>query len=176
MTRILSAVEHFPDQSGRMGRDNGIGLRTFILALRYTRMRNGDVKSLSVPGFVAGALNTTATQARSFISGPRLHLAYRYWYLATQSKKSLQASEGFPMAMRIVFEIHFRGIAVGRNIHRGGVNPPRAQQHQDHTAALQSQSIGSRSTTAPAGAQDPIVQAQGAMSGRLRGQGKSLIN
>jgi hypothetical protein len=58
MTRILSAVEHYPDQSGRMGRDNGIGLRTFILALRYTRMRNGDVKSLSVPGFVAGALNT----------------------------------------------------------------------------------------------------------------------
>jgi hypothetical protein len=74
MTRILTAVQHYPDQSGRMGRDNGIGLRTFILALRYTGVRNGDVTSLSVPGFVAGALNTAATQARSFISGLRLLL------------------------------------------------------------------------------------------------------
>jgi hypothetical protein len=116
MTRILTAVEHYPDQSGRMGRDNGIGLRTFILALRYTGMRNGDVTSLSVPGFVAGALNTTATQARSFISGPRLHLAYRYWYLATQSISSSKRrfSNGYAHRFRDTFsvELLLAGISI----------------------------------------------------------------
>jgi hypothetical protein len=48
MTRILTAVEHYPDKAGGWGRDNGIRLRAFILALRYTGMSIGDVTSLSV--------------------------------------------------------------------------------------------------------------------------------
>jgi hypothetical protein len=107
MTRILTAVEHYPDKSGRMVRDNGIGLRTFTVALRYTGMRIGDVTSLSVPRFVAEVLNTTATQAKSFISGPETPPCIQLLVLGSAVQEISSSKRRFPMAMRIVFEIHF---------------------------------------------------------------------
>jgi integrase/recombinase XerD len=92
MTEILAAIERYPDKSGKTGRTNAIRLRAFVLTLRYTGMRIGDVTSLSadrlagnkiflytqktgvpvyciVPDFVAEALETV----------PRLSEKYLFW-------------------------------------------------------------------------------------------------
>jgi len=47
MATILSAVERYPDKSGNTGRPNSLRLRAFILTLRYTGLRIGDVTSLT---------------------------------------------------------------------------------------------------------------------------------
>jgi integrase/recombinase XerD len=48
MKRILDAVKAYPDKSGKMGRPNSIRLFAFVLLLRYTGLRIGDVTSLTV--------------------------------------------------------------------------------------------------------------------------------
>lgn len=48
MADILSAVAQYPDKSGNLGRSNAIRLRAFVLTLRYTGMRIGDVTSLRI--------------------------------------------------------------------------------------------------------------------------------
>jgi integrase/recombinase XerD len=45
---ILDAINIFPDRSGKIGRPNSIRLRAFVLTLRYTGLRIGDVTRLSV--------------------------------------------------------------------------------------------------------------------------------
>jgi site-specific recombinase XerD len=47
MGKILAAVEHYPDKSGRTGRANALRLRAFVLVLRYAGLRIGDATSLS---------------------------------------------------------------------------------------------------------------------------------
>jgi integrase/recombinase XerD len=92
MSEILAAIEHYPDKSGKTGRNNAVRLRAFVLTLRYTGMRIGDVTSLDVnrlagnkiflytqktgvpvycivPDFVAEAWETT----------PRLSARYLFW-------------------------------------------------------------------------------------------------
>jgi integrase len=92
MAIILAAVERYPDKSGKTGRPNAARLRAFILTLRYTGLRIGDVTSLTVdrlagnkiflytaktdqpvycvvPNFVAEALEDT----------PRLSDRYFFW-------------------------------------------------------------------------------------------------
>jgi integrase len=82
----------YPDKSGKTGRNNAVRLRAFVLTLRYTGMRIGDVASLDVnrlagnktflytqetgvpvycivPDFVAEAWETT----------PRLSARYLFW-------------------------------------------------------------------------------------------------
>lgn len=48
MKRILDAVKAYPDKSGKMGRPNSMRLFAFVLLLRYTGLRIGDVTSLTV--------------------------------------------------------------------------------------------------------------------------------
>ena len=47
MKRILDAVEKYPNKAGKTGQDNALRLRAFILVLRYSGMRLGDVATLS---------------------------------------------------------------------------------------------------------------------------------
>jgi integrase len=92
MNRILAAIERYPDKSRRFGRPNALRLRAFVLTLRYSGLRIGDVTSLHVerldgskiflysqktgvpvycvlPPFVAEALATV----------PRLSENYFFW-------------------------------------------------------------------------------------------------
>jgi len=48
MSAILSAIDHYPDKSGQLGRANAQRLRSFVLLLRYTGLRIGDATTLSV--------------------------------------------------------------------------------------------------------------------------------
>jgi integrase/recombinase XerD len=56
MSRILAAVDIYPDKSGKIGRVNAVRLRAFILILRYTGLRIGDVTSLSVDRLVGNKI------------------------------------------------------------------------------------------------------------------------
>jgi integrase len=47
MKRILAAIERHPNKSRKFGQPNAIRLRAFVLTLRYTGMRLGDVTTLS---------------------------------------------------------------------------------------------------------------------------------
>ncbi len=48
MAAILTAANRFPDKSGKTGRSNAVRLRAFILTLRYSGLRIGDVTKLQV--------------------------------------------------------------------------------------------------------------------------------
>jgi integrase len=47
MTRILAAIEQYRDKARKTGQDNALRLRAFVLVLRYSGMRLGDVATLS---------------------------------------------------------------------------------------------------------------------------------
>jgi len=47
MTRIMAAIEKYRDKSRKTGLANALRLRAFVLVLRYTGMRLGDVATLS---------------------------------------------------------------------------------------------------------------------------------
>jgi integrase len=47
MKSILNAISVYPDKSGRTGRANAVRLRAFVLVLRYTGLRIGDVTRLT---------------------------------------------------------------------------------------------------------------------------------
>ena len=92
MAAILSAIDRYPDKSGKIGRANAQRLRSFVLLLRYTGLRIGDAATLSIdrlagnkillytaktgqpvycviPDFVANALENV----------PRLSDKYFFW-------------------------------------------------------------------------------------------------
>ena len=46
MTRILAAIETYRDKARKTGQANALRLRAFVLTLRYTGMRLGDVATL----------------------------------------------------------------------------------------------------------------------------------
>jgi integrase len=47
MTRILAATENYRDKARKTGQANALRVRAFVLVLRYTGMRIGDVATLS---------------------------------------------------------------------------------------------------------------------------------
>jgi integrase/recombinase XerD len=47
MARILAAIEHYRDKARKTGQDNALRLRAFVLVLRYSGMRLGDVSTFS---------------------------------------------------------------------------------------------------------------------------------
>ncbi len=52
MTRILTAIEKYPNKSRKIGQSNALRLRAFVLVLRYTGMRISDVVTLSTDRLV----------------------------------------------------------------------------------------------------------------------------
>ena len=52
MTRILAAIEKYPNKSRKIGQPNALRLRAFVLVLRYTGMRISDVVGLSTDRLV----------------------------------------------------------------------------------------------------------------------------
>jgi integrase/recombinase XerD len=105
MSRILAAIERYPDKSGRFGRPNASRLRAFVLTLRYSGLRIGDVTSLHVerldgskiflysqktgvpvycvlPPFVAEALATILRLSENYFfwtGASKLHTAVGTW-------------------------------------------------------------------------------------------------
>jgi integrase/recombinase XerD len=56
MTSILAAVEKYPDKSRKTGQANALRLRAFVLTLRYTGMRLGDVATLSTDRLIGNKI------------------------------------------------------------------------------------------------------------------------
>ena len=56
MTRILAATEKYRDKSRRPGKANALRLRAFVLTLRYTGMRLGDVVTLSTDRLIGNKI------------------------------------------------------------------------------------------------------------------------
>jgi len=46
MARILAAIEHYGDKGRKTGQENALRLRAFVLVLRYSGLRLGDVATL----------------------------------------------------------------------------------------------------------------------------------
>jgi integrase/recombinase XerD len=56
MTRILAATENYRDKARKTGQDNALRLRAFVLVLRYTGMRLGDVATLTTERVVGNKI------------------------------------------------------------------------------------------------------------------------
>lgn len=92
MTVILTAVERYPDKSGKTGRANALRLRAFILTLRYTGLRIGDAVSLAADRLVGNKLFVRSEKtgqevfsvlppfvADALAAVPRLSDRYFFW-------------------------------------------------------------------------------------------------
>jgi integrase len=204
MTRILTAVEHYPDKSGKTGRDNAIRLRAFILTLRYTGMRVGDVTSLSVdrlagnriflytqktgvpvscvlPKFVSEALRTTPRLSEKYYfwtGNSTLHTAIGIWQRSLKNLfKQAKVPRGYAHRFRDTFsvELLLAGVPMEEvSILLGHSNIKITQQH--YSPWVRDRQLQLEADLERAWIRDPVVQAQGAMTGRLREQGKGLIN
>jgi integrase/recombinase XerD len=56
MTRILGAIEKYRDKTRKTGQGNALRLRAFVLTLRYTGMRLGDVATLSTDRLIGNKI------------------------------------------------------------------------------------------------------------------------
>jgi integrase/recombinase XerD len=56
MKRILDAIEEYRDKSRRTGQANALRLRAFVLTLRYTGMRLGDVTTLRIDRLIGNKI------------------------------------------------------------------------------------------------------------------------
>jgi len=56
MTRILAAIEKYRDKSRKTGQTNALRLRAFVLVLRYSGMRLGDVATLSTDRLIGNKI------------------------------------------------------------------------------------------------------------------------
>jgi integrase len=56
MTRILAAIEKYRDKARKTGQANALRLRAFVLVLRYSGMRLGDVATLSTDRVVGNKI------------------------------------------------------------------------------------------------------------------------
>jgi integrase/recombinase XerD len=56
MTRVLAAIETYRDKACKTGQANALRLRTFVLVLRYTGMRLGDVATLSIDRLIGNKI------------------------------------------------------------------------------------------------------------------------
>ena len=204
MTRILTAVEHYPDKSGKTGRDNAVRLRAFILTLRYTGMRIGDVTSLSVdrvagnriflytaktgvpvscvlPRFVAEALKTMPRPSEKYYfwtGNSTLHTAIGIWQRSLKNLfKLAKISRGYAHRFRDTFsvELLLAGVPMEEvSILLGHSNIKITQQH--YSPWVRDRQLQLEADLERAWTRDPVVQAQGAMTGQLHEQGKGLIN
>jgi integrase/recombinase XerD len=204
MTLILTAVEHYPDKSGKTGHDNAIRLRAFILTLRYTGMRIGDVTSLSVdrlvgnriflytaktgvpvscvlPKFVSEALKTMPRLSEKYYfwtGNSTLHTAIGIWQRSLENLfKLAKISRGYAHRFRDTFsvELLLAGVPMEEvSILLGHSNIKITQQH--YSPWVRDRQLQLEADLERAWTRDPVVQAQGTMAGRLREQGKGLIN
>jgi integrase/recombinase XerD len=125
MASILEAIDRYPDKSRKIGRPNSLRLRAFVLVMRYSGLRIGDVTSLQperldgnklflftqktgvpvyvvLPEFVAKALRLA----------PRLSERYYFW----TGKSTLHTAIGiWQRTLSNLFEL--AGI-VGGHAHR----------------------------------------------------------
>jgi hypothetical protein len=63
MTRILAAIEKYRDKSRKTGQANALRLRAFVLVLRYSGMRLGDVATLTTDRLIGQKIQLyTATR------------------------------------------------------------------------------------------------------------------
>lgn len=111
MQRILNAIKAYPDKSGKTGRSNAVRLCAFVLLLRYTGMRIGDVTSLAsdriannkvflytqktgqavycvVPDFVVDAIEDTSRLSDKYFfwtGNSTLHTAIGIWQRTLRS-------------------------------------------------------------------------------------------
>jgi integrase len=204
MTRILTAVEHYPDKTGKTGRDNAIRLCTFILALRYTGMRIGDVTSLSVdrvaenriflytaktgipvscvlPRFVSEALKSMPRLSEKYYfwtGNSTLHTAIGIWQRSLKNLFQLaKISNGYAHRFRDTFsvELLLAGVPMEEvSILLGHSNIKITQQH--YSPWVRDRQLQLEADLERAWTRDPVVQAQGAIKERLRERGKRLIN
>jgi integrase len=204
MTRILTAVEHYPDKTGRTGCDNAIRLRAFILTLRYTGMRIGDVTSLSVdrvagnriflytaktgtpvscvlPGFVSEALKTMPRLNEKYYfwtGNSTLHTAIGIWQRSLGNLFELaKISNGYAHRFRDTFsvELLLAGVPMEEvSVLLGHSSIKITQQH--YSPWVRDRQLQLEADLERAWTRDPVVQAQGTIEGRLREQGKRLIN
>jgi integrase len=56
MARILAAIETYPNKAHKTGQPNALRLRAFVLTLRYTGMRLGDVTTLSTDRLIGNRI------------------------------------------------------------------------------------------------------------------------
>ncbi len=204
MTLILTAVEHYPDKTGKTGRDNSIRLRAFILTLRYTGMRIGDVTSLSIdrvagnriflytaktgvpvscvlPRFVSEALKTLPRLSEKYYfwtGNSTLHTAIGIWQRSLKNLfKLAKISRGYAHRFRDTFsvELLLAGVPMEEvSILLGHSNIKITQQH--YSPWVRDRQLQLEADLERAWTRDPVVQAQGEMADRLREQGKRLIN
>jgi integrase/recombinase XerD len=159
MTQILAAIERYPDKSGKTGRTNAIRLRAYILTLRYTGMRIGDVTSLSanrlaenkiflytqktgvpvycvVPDFVAEALETVPRLSENYLfwtGNSTLHTAIGTWQRTLRGLFTLAGIvNGYAHRFRDTFsvELLLAGVPIEQvSILLGHTNIKITQQH-----------------------------------------------
>jgi integrase len=65
MTRVLAAIETYRDKACKTGQANALRLRTFVLVLRYTGMRLGDVATLSIDRLIGNKIQLYTQENRS---------------------------------------------------------------------------------------------------------------
>jgi integrase len=204
MTRILTAVEHYPDKTGKTGRDNAIRLRAFILALRYTGMRIGDVTSLSIdrvagnriflytrktgvpvscvlPKFASEALKTMPRLSEKYYfwtGNSTLHTAIGIWQRSLRNLfKKAKVANGYAHRFRDTFsvELLLAGVPMEEvSVLLGHSNIKITQEH--YSPWVRDRQLQLEADLERAWTRDPVVQGQEAMAHRLREQGKSLIN
>jgi site-specific recombinase XerD len=127
--KILEATKIYPDQTGKVGRENSVRLSAFILLLRFSGVRIGDAVSLRtdkldgqklfrytqktgcpvycvLPEFVAEALPTVPRlSSRHFFwtGNSTLHTAIGRWQRSLRNLFKLAGVSGHPHMLRDTF-------------------------------------------------------------------------
>src|ERR1700722_1562001 len=92
MTRIVAAIEKYRDKSRKTGQANALRLRAFVLVLRYSGMRLGDVATLSTDRLIGQKIQLYTAKTGTpvycvlpqFVAGlleclPRISERYFFW-------------------------------------------------------------------------------------------------
>jgi integrase/recombinase XerD len=70
MKDILSAIDRYPDKSGRLAQDNAIRLRALVLLLRFSGLRLGDIVSCKVEHIQGNRICRITQKTGTFIKCP----------------------------------------------------------------------------------------------------------
>lgn len=185
MKKILDAIDVFPDKSGNIGRPNSIRLRAFVLTLRYTGLRIGDVTRLSidqlernkvfiytaktgqpvscvVPEFVAEALEHVPRLSDKYFfwtGNSSLHTASGSWQRTLQSLFKLAGVQnGYAHRFRDTFAVELLLIGVPTeeiSILLGHSNIGVTQRH--YSPWVQSRQLRLEANLQRAWSHDPVV-------------------
>jgi hypothetical protein len=92
MTRILAAMENHRDKARKTGQANALRLRAFVLVLRHSGMRLGDVATLSTDRVIGNKIQLYTQKTGvpvycvlpQFVAGlleclPRISKRYFFW-------------------------------------------------------------------------------------------------